>query len=167
LDPLHILVYAYGNPGRKDDGLGNEFVERLKSWAETHGREGFSFDSNYQLNIEDAAAIADKDLVLFVDASDEEIEDFQVTPVLPEAGATFTTHAASAGYIVNLCKEIFGKWPATFLVHIKGYEWDFAEGLSEKASKNLEGALTHMQQMLSHPERMIEDYSRILREKAG
>jgi hydrogenase maturation protease len=162
LNPLHILVYAYGNPGRKDDGLGNEFVERLKNCIEEQDKEGFSFDSNYQLNIEDAATIADQDLVVFVDASDEEMEDFLVTPVLPEAGAAFTTHAASAGYILNLCKQIFGKWPATFLVHIKGYEWEFAEGLSEKARLNLEKAAGYMLERLKTPQSMMEEYMKLI-----
>jgi len=150
-----ILIYGYGNPGRQDDGLGNAFVQRLEKWVNNEQITGFEFDSNYQLNIEDAANIADKDLVIFVDASGEEIEDFILTPVDESAKVTFTTHAASPGYIVNLCREMYNNAPDSYLLHIKGYEWEFREGLSERAVLNLEKALVNMQAQLKHPDRLI------------
>ena len=130
-----ILIYGYGNPGRQDDGLGNSFVNLFEKWIDKENIEGYEFDSNYQLNIEDADAIADKDLVIFVDASTEDIEDFILTPVNADTNVAFTSHAASPGYIVSLCKDIYNKIPPTYLLHIKGYEWEFKEGLSDKAKK--------------------------------
>lgn len=138
---FNILIYGYGNPGREDDGLGIELVKQLEQWAAENGLQGISFDSNYQLNIEDAEAISDMDVVIFADASTEDIEDFILTKVTGETEVSFTTHAASPGYIVRLCEEIFGKSPEVYLLHIKGYQWDFYEGLSDNAVKNLENAL--------------------------
>jgi len=153
-----ILIYGYGNPGRQDDGLGNAFIERLEVWAKQQQMEGITFDSNYQLNIEDAAEVSDKDLVIFVDASTEEIEDFILTPVNASTKVAFTTHAASPGYIVDLCKQLYNRVPATYLVHIKGYEWEFREGLSKRALENLGKALKHIKMMLKEPEKMIEAF---------
>lgn len=150
-----ILIYGYGNPGRQDDGLGNAFVQRLEEWVNNEQITGFEFDSNYQLNIEDAANIAGKDLVIFVDASEEDIEDFILTPIDESAKVTFTTHAASPGYIVNLCREMYNGAPDSYLLHIKGYEWEFREGLSERAILNLEKALESMQAQLKYPDRFI------------
>jgi hydrogenase maturation protease len=137
---FQILVYGYGNPGREDDGLGIELVKRLEDWAFDARIPGLSFDSNYQLNIEDAEIMADKDVVIFADASTEDIEDFLLTEVTGESEVSFTTHAASPGYIVKLCEDLFGKCPRVLLLHIKGYEWEFKEGLSEKAELNLQKA---------------------------
>lgn len=106
------------------------------------------FDSNYQLNIEDAEAIASKDVVVFVDASTEDIEDFILTEVTGESDVSFTTHAASPGYIVKLCSDLFGKCPPVFLLHIKGYQWEFREGISEKAEINLQKAFEFMKDYL-------------------
>ena len=153
-----ILIYGYGNPGRQDDGLGNAFIEKLQEWTNKEGLKGFEFDSNYQLNIEDAAEIAEKDLVIFVDASTEEIEDFILTPVDESAKVAFTTHAASPGYIVKLCSDLFDKHPASYLLHIKGYEWEFKEGLSEKAIINMEMALQDMKQKLKNPDDLIKTF---------
>ena len=153
-----ILIYGYGNPGRQDDGLGNAFIESIEPWVGQQKIEGISFDSNYQLNIEDAAEISDKDLVIFVDASTEDIKDYIFTPVTASTKIAFTTHAATPGYIVDLCKQLYNRTPATYLMHIKGYEWAFKEGLSEKAIYNLEKAVGKMKMMLKEPEKMIQSF---------
>lgn len=155
---IKTLIYAYGNPGRMDDGLGCAFVENIKKWVAEQSFEGFYFDCNYQLNIEDAHNIADKDLVIFVDASKEDIDDYVLTKVDKSAKISFTSHEASPGYIYYLCNEIFNKNPATYLLHIKGYDWLFQEGLSQKAKNNLENALTYMKKELMNKENLINDF---------
>ncbi|MCD6565713.1 MAG: hypothetical protein J7K53_07185, partial [Bacteroidales bacterium] len=74
-----ILIYGYGNPGREDDGLGNAFVGAIRSWIEKNKLTHIEIDSNYQLNIEDADIMARNDIVLFVDATEEPIENFCIT----------------------------------------------------------------------------------------
>ncbi|MCU0370825.1 MAG: hydrogenase maturation protease [Bacteroidales bacterium] len=145
---FQILIYGYGNPGREDDGLGIELVKRLEEWSIQSGFEGLTFDSNYQLNIEDAELISTKDLVVFVDASTEDIEDYLLTEVTGEKDVAFTTHAASPGYIVKLCTELFDKCPKVMLLHIKGYRWELKEGLSRQAALNLEKAIGFMKNYL-------------------
>lgn len=153
-----ILIYGYGNPGRRDDGLGNAFVEMFENWVHEQNLEGFEFDSNYQLNIEDAAELADKDLAIFADASVEDIENFILTPVDASTQVAFTTHAASPGYIVGLCKKLYNRIPPTYLLHIKGYEWDFKEGLTEKAIQNLNGSFEMMKTKLQNPIELISSF---------
>ena len=143
-----ILIYGYGNPGREDDGLGAELVRRLEEWAKQSDFRGIEFDTNYQLNIEDAEAIAGKDIVIFADASTEAIDDYLFTEVTAETEVSFTTHAASPGYIVKLCHDLFEKCPKVYLLHIKGYQWEFREGLSEKAEENLQKALEFIKEYL-------------------
>ena len=153
---MKILIYGYGNPGRQDDGLGNAFTNRIREWVAIEGLHDFHFDSNYQLNIEDAEAISGMDLVIFADASEEEIEDFCLSKVDGTSGVTFTTHAASPGYIVKLCDELFNRKPLVLLLHIKGYEWEFKEGLSDKAKENLNASLVYMKKKLLHPQKFLK-----------
>jgi hydrogenase maturation protease len=145
---IQILIYGYGNPGREDDGLGIELVKRLENWSKQSGLSGIAFDSNYQLNIEDAEIISEKDVVIFADASTEEIDDFIFTEVTGEDNVSFTTHAASPGYIVKLCSDLFGNSPRVYLLHIKGYQWEFRESISAKAEHNLNNAYEFMKDYL-------------------
>ena len=140
-----ILIYGFGNPGRQDDGLGNEFVRHMETWAAEQQPDTFDFDSNYQLNIEDALEISGYEVVVFADATIEEnVNDFRLDVLDPEKEIVkYTLHAASPGYILELCQEMYGKKPRTYLLRMKGYEWDLAEGLTKQAEKNLEMALTH------------------------
>ena len=140
--PERILIYAYGNPGRQDDGLGNRFVEELGKWIDDKNIQGIEIESNYQLNIEDSVKVSEKDIVIFVDASNEDIKDIHFSVVEPSEGRSeFTTHSASPAFVLALCIRLYDKHPKTYLLQIRGYEWEFKEGLSAKAEKNLQKAL--------------------------
>ncbi|MFC2138506.1 hydrogenase maturation protease [Bacteroidota bacterium] len=135
-----ILIYGYGNPGRQDDGLGILLAEMVEEWKTQNGFDNIETDSNYQLNIEDAANIADKDIVIFADASQEDITDIDFTIVKPSTEVNFTMHTCSPSFVLHLCKDIYDITPQTYLLHIKGYEWELEEGLTINAKKNLEKA---------------------------
>ncbi len=148
---LRILFYGYGNPGRQDDALGIHFIDQMEIWIKENGYENISFDSNYQLNIEDADTISEHDIVFFIDASMEQIENFIITEVEDSnAQVEFTMHAISPGVVLSLCKQIYEKAPKAYLVHIKGFEWEleFDKGLTEQGKKNLNEALKFTQDKL-------------------
>ncbi len=153
---MKVLIYGYGNPGRMDDGLGNELVNALEHWSKKNNIDYVEFDSNYQLNIEDAYDISTKDVVIFVDASKEDIDDFVLTKINENSNLSFTSHEASPGYIYYLSKKLFKKAPETFLLHIKGYKWDFQQGLSEGAEHNLNKAIAYMKIIIKNPENIIK-----------
>jgi len=144
-----ILIYGYGNPGRQDDGLGAAFIAAMEQWLLANPIDGLDLDTNYQLNIEDAEQISGYDVVLFVDASLEPIDSFSLTSVQPsDAKVEFTMHAVSPSFVLDLCKKIFNRTPETYLLHIKGYEWEFIEKLTDQAQQNLKAALSYIQQSL-------------------
>jgi hydrogenase maturation protease len=131
-----ILIYGYGNPGRQDDGLGVLLAEELERWS---GQTGLNIqtDSNYQLNLEDAAGIANYDLVIFADASKEDIPPFLFEPLQPSEKVEYTMHAVSPAFVLHLCHQVFNCQPKAYLLHVKGYEWEFMGEMTEKAKRNL------------------------------
>ena len=146
-----VLVYGYGNPGREDDGLGNEMVKMIQNWIDEHKLGCMTTDSNYQLNIEDAEKMSEWDIVVFVDASkDEKLHEYTFTEVEPsDAKVEFTMHAVSPSYVRHLCEKLFNKTPETYVLAIKGYEWDFKEGLSDCAKLNLEQSFQYLTRKLA------------------
>ena len=145
-----VLIYGYGNIGRKDDGLGILAANTIEAWAKAKGLVWLDVETNYQLNIEDAEIISNYDVVYFVDASLEAIEDVSITQVLPDSNKIeFSMHAISPAYVLKLCRDMFGKSPKTYLMHIKGYEWDFVEGLSEQAKRTLVSCVEGLKEEIS------------------
>ncbi|HBF88196.1 MAG TPA: hypothetical protein DDX39_06090 [Bacteroidales bacterium] len=159
---MKILVYGYGNPGRQDDALGNELINKLEIWLQNQHIDNVELDSNYQLNIEDAAAISGYDMVLFVDASEEPIEDIIFTKVNPSGSKIeFSMHAVSTSFVLDLCQKMYNKTPETYLMHIKGYEWEFETPMSEKAEQNLVKAFDIITKIIIEPA-LAEKYLKIL-----
>ncbi len=147
-----VLIFGYGNPGRQDDALGVLLVEALEQWAKEKNMGSISFDSNYQLNVEDALTISEYDMVIFADASVEPIEHFEVTKVTASQKTEFTMHAMSPDFVLHLCQSLYTKFPATYLVHIKGYEFELKEGLTPNGKENLILAFNYLDEVFSkHP----------------
>ena len=147
-----VLIYGYGNPGRRDDGMGIKITEMIEEWKNAHNLFQIDTDSNYQLNVEDAEKISQYDIVIFADASQEtNLTNFRFTKVEPnEQQVEFTMHAVSPAYIVHLCQKLFHKKPAANLLSMKGYRWEFEEGISDHALLNLERAFIFLQCQLQN-----------------
>jgi len=143
------LIYGFGNPGRQDDALGVVLSDKIEYWAATQNYDWIAVDSNYQLNIEDAATIAEYDRIIFADASkEEEIDSFLLDELHPSAQVEFTMHAVSPAFILHLCESIYEKHPEAWLLHIKGYEWELQEGLTQQAQINLGNAIEGLKKMI-------------------
>lgn len=145
-----VLIYGYGNPGRQDDGLGVSLAEQMERWGEKNALKSMDFESNYQLNIEDSLLISEYDLVVFADASVEEIPAFSVSEVIPEKKNSYTMHNSSPGYVLYLCQSMYRKYPAVFLMHLRGYGFDFMQEMTSGANNNLRAAVDFLQQVFSH-----------------
>ncbi len=143
-----VLVYGYGNPGRQDDGLGIVMADSMKEWAIENGHNSLEIDQNYQLNIEDASRIMDFDLVVFVDASVEDIESYLLEEVTPDLKTEFTMHSVSTSFVLGLCMEMSDTHPQVFQLHIKGYEFEFMKEMTGKARENLNAAEDYLKNFL-------------------
>jgi hydrogenase maturation protease len=141
-EKLRVLLYGYGNPGREDDGLGTAFIDEISKWVDDHDLNlSLTIDQDYQLNVEDASTMADQDVVIFIDATKEEIEDYSFDQILPSPEASFTMHSVSPEYLLHLCISLFDSSPMTYVLSIRGYNWEFKEGLTQKARDNMEKAV--------------------------
>lgn len=144
----NILVYGYGNPGREDDGLGPLFIDTLEK-SECPLESRIELHSSYQLNIEDALLVSGKDLVIFVDASREDIDDFSFNEVQAASRLSFFTHGLEAGDVLGLASKLYNQRPAAYLLGIKGYSWEPVESLTPGARENLRKALSFLRRELA------------------
>lgn len=140
-----ILIHAYGNAGRGDDALGFAFLEMCRPWLSSEFAEHVTASHDFQLNVEHAYTMSEYDIVLFVDATKNDVHAFSFCQVHPLPPASFTTHMLTPANVLHLCTDLYGRTPETFLLQIRGYDWRMMEGLSEKAEKNLWSAFHFFQ----------------------
>lgn len=142
-----VLVIGYGNPGRLDDGLGPALAEMLAR----RGLPGVTVDADYQLTVEDAAAVAEHDLVVFADAAVSGTAPFWVRRVTPEARWTFTTHSVAPESVLGMAREMFGATAPGYALGIRGYAFDeYGEGLTPQAKANLDAAAAYLELALQN-----------------
>ena len=142
LKPLNILLIGYGNPGRLDDGLGPAVADAIEKKV----LPGVTVDSNYQLSVEDADAIAKNDVVLFVDADTSGPEPFWIERVDPEKEISFSSHSISPNALMDMSANMFGGHAKGYIVGIRGYEFnEFGERLSLQAVHNMNETIAFLE----------------------
>ena len=140
-----VVIIGYGNPGRQDDGLGFLMAEGI----EALGLPFVTSEADLQLQIEDAATISEHDIAVFVDASIDGPEPFSVAQIIPSKEITFTSHSVSPETIVAICEDHMKKMPQVWLVGIRGYSFEFEEGLTPEATENFEAAFSFLTEKLT------------------
>lgn len=133
------LVYGIGNDGRQDDGLGWAFIDQLE-----HRRPALRahLRRTYQLSLEDADLISRYARVLFVDATkDPTVETFTLSRPQPKLDFSFTSHTVSVPSILATSRQCFDHLPDSYLLAIRGYEWELQQGLTDTAQHNLTQSL--------------------------
>ncbi|MCC5932020.1 MAG: hydrogenase maturation protease [Cyclobacteriaceae bacterium] len=133
---MRILLYGYGNPSRGDDALGPALVERLQNTF----ADKLDYRVSMQLSIEDALNIAGYDTVIFADASRVVDSDYGLVKLQASSQVSFSMHAITPAYVLHLCNKYMSESPECYALHLKGFQWELGQPLSERASCALEGA---------------------------
>ena len=140
------LVIGFGNMYRRDDGAGyavlNAVRERLG--RPLLGTEDDGFDDLghvvdtillHQLVPELAETVAPYTQVIFVDAHvghvPELVYEEELDACYRSATVSHTLHPCS---VLALCQELYGRAPHGVLLSIRGYDYEFGEGLSERTA---------------------------------
>jgi hydrogenase maturation protease len=148
-----VLILAWGNPSRGDDALGPRLIERLERLQPFQEAPlvGAPLDllTDFQLQIEHALDLVDRDLVVFADAAVSGSEPFGFGPVTPEPALSVSTHALSPGALLGVFRRVLGhKEPACYVLGIRGYTFDLGSEPSPKALINLDAALAFLEDWL-------------------
>ena len=145
-----LLILAIGNPSRGDDALGPLFLERLATLRE----QGINWDTielltDFQLQIEHAVDLENRELVLFVDASVSCPPPFAFTQLHPVRDSSYTSHALTPAAVLHVYQQVNSSPPPpAFLLAIRGEHFELGESISKAAAENLQAGLRFMDQLL-------------------
>ncbi len=142
---VRVLLIGYGNPGRLDDGLGPALAAAVEKLA----IPGVKVDAAYQLSVEDAAAVAEHDVVIFADADVAGPEPFWFRRIEPGPTWSFSTHSVEPAAVLGLARQMFSARTEGYILGIRGYDFnEFGERLSDRARANLDAAVAFIEPML-------------------
>jgi hydrogenase maturation protease len=148
------LVAGFGNLYRRDDGVGRAVVSGVRK--RTGRPELGPLDDGYndlghpvdtivlhQLVPELARTVSAYDLVIFVDAH---VDGFP-EPMREECivasyqCSSFVSHQVHPAMVLDLAQRAYGHTPEGILLSLRGYDFDFGEGLSPQTAALVQPAV--------------------------
>ncbi|MDD5241566.1 MAG: hydrogenase maturation protease [Sulfuricella sp.] len=148
-----LLVFGYGNPSRGDDALGPQLIDLLASQQEHHPEwPEIELLTDFQLQIEDAADLEGRELVLFIDASASCPAPFSFSRLQPSQNVSHTTHAMSPAAVLQVFERVYLlPAPPAFLLAVRGKSFELGEPLGREAEQNRDAALELLIQLCARP----------------
>ena len=145
------LIIGYGNPSRGDDALGPAAIDAIERLAAEHPEWGeIEVVTDFQLQIEFVTDIEGRQRVVFIDAAASGAEPFSFGPLAAKQDASISTHALSPASVLAVYRDFHGEEaPPTFLLGIRGYDFDLGVPLSSQARQNLSAAMSMLEEWLS------------------
>jgi hydrogenase maturation protease len=143
---VRVLVIGYGNPLRRDDGLGPRVAERIAAML---GPERLEAIACHQLTPELAEPISRAERVIFVDARlGDEPGRIAGERVIggPATGGAFS-HRADPAALLGLALELYGARPEALIVTVDGADFSYGPELSPTLAASLPAVVEHVLQL--------------------
>ena len=158
------LIIGFGNVYRRDDGVGYVTLNAVRARL---GRPPLGIDDDgfddlghemdtillHQLVPELAETVAPYDLIVFVDAHmghvPDRIYEEELDVCYRPATVTHTLHPCS---VLALCEELHDHAPRGVLLSIRGYDYEFGEGLSDETAALVPPAAERILALAGHRE---------------
>jgi hydrogenase maturation protease len=149
-----ILIVAYGNPLRRDDGIAWRAVDALEGKFSSTEVEILRL---HQLAPEIADTIRHRELVLFIDAACiDDIEnvspgEIRVRKVSAEENRERNpgqfSHVYSPAKVLDLASELYQAAPKAFVITVAGEDFGHGESLSPGAAAALPSLVAQIESL--------------------
>jgi len=131
-------IIGYGNPQRRDDGIGPHIVNRLQPLFKH--RKDVHLLALHQLEPDIIDTLKTADTLVFVDASVEALtEGRDWVELQPELNPMpCLIHESAPAFILGLLQCLYHRHPKAWMVSVEGTDFGFGNGLSSDARKRAE-----------------------------
>ena len=128
-------IIGYGNPQRRDDGIGPYIVNRLQPHFKH--RKDVHLLALHQLEPDIIDTLKTADTLVFVDATADTLtEGRHWVEVQPELNTMpFLIHESAPAFILGLLQCLYHRHPKAWTVSVEGNDFGFGDGLSSDARK--------------------------------
>jgi hydrogenase maturation protease len=126
-----ILVIAWGNPLREDDGVAWHVLEGLRSLKPRPGLPALHLRHAHQLAPEMAECVSRAQGVVFVDARREGTPgEVRCEEIAPSAGSNPLAHSLSPQALLLYARQLYGRAPEAVVLSVAGERFGMGESLS-------------------------------------
>jgi hydrogenase maturation protease len=125
-----VLIIAYGNPLRSDDGVAWRAAEQLQNKFPLQEVE---IQTLHQLSPELAESISRSGLTIFIDAASGPGHAGEVRVQQVESGSADSSrfcHLLSPAAVLAMAKQVYGRMPNAFCATVTGENFEHGEQLS-------------------------------------
>jgi len=145
-----VLIFAIGNESRGDDALGPLLLRQLDSWLkENNLADQFELLEEFQLQVEHAMDLKDRQLVLFIDAGAKTRAPYAFYRATANATPTLYSHALTPEALLKVYEPFYHEAPPpVFVLCVCGEQFELGEPLSAVASVHLLRAFEFSQKLL-------------------
>lgn len=148
-DP-QVSILCWGNSSRGDDALGEEIYRALLTHPQLEGRPGrIRLIYDQQLTYEHTLDLLDASLCLFIDASLSCPAPYCFLAVEEITSESLTTHQLSPEQLIHIAKSTFDKCLPSYLLQIRGYDFNLGNVMSAQGKHNMMQALQFLDLLLS------------------
>ena len=157
--PAPVLIFAVGNESRGDDATGPLLLRRLDVWLKSGGSaDYFEPIEDFQLQIEHAMDMKDRQLVLFIDAGMDTPSPFAFYRAHIDDEPVLYSHALSPEALLKVYTQFYGEVPPdAYVLCVSGASFELGTAPSLPAQTNLSAALEFAMQLLSKPDALLWD----------
>jgi hydrogenase maturation protease len=133
-----FFIIGYGNPQRRDDGIGPYIVNRLRPLFTD--RKDVHLLVPHQLEPDIIDTLKTAETLVFVDATVQALtEGRDWIEVQPELSTMpFLIHQVAPAFILGLLQCFYHRHPKAWMVSVAGTDFGFGNGLSSDARKRAE-----------------------------
>lgn len=137
-----VLIVAFGNPLRCDDGLAWRAAEELSRQISD---PDVRILTTHQLTPELSQTVSQASSVIFLDAARSGVPgEIVLTSLLPERPCSVFTHDFSPGGILNLSHNLYGRCPQATLASVCGECFEHGESVSRTVEAALPGLVARI-----------------------
>lgn len=142
-----LLIIAYGNPLRSDDGVAWQAAETLRRKLPSSQAEIICV---HQLTPELSEQVSRSDSVVFLDASCSGEPGKITCEPLSLSGDVHFAHRLSPSGLLALGKLLYGDTPRAFSVSLSGKSFDHGDTLSAAAVNSLPRLVARVCELVEH-----------------
>ena len=142
---VELLVIGYGNPLRRDDGVGPRVTEAI----EALNLPGVRTIVCQQLSPEDADPISRARKVIFVDAAVDKTDGVHFRKLEPGATTQLMAHSADPRTMLALARDVFGHVPEAWWLTIPAIYLGFGTDYSPETEAGFHIAVAEIKKLVA------------------